>query len=272
MAAVIRSLVGFYDISYADGLAVCGAVARESLSYGAEPVYNLMPAVDTSFPGKDKKLQTQNFLVGRLDQNTPNGEQIRRLAGSPVCAAGQGNCALLALPTPCGSCTSGVLSGTAGRRCSIDSSPPCPPLHSRNAAGQCFAPWQTSLTSASAGEGILPGATFNVAQFAGWFKKRFARGVYDGVALLGSHALLDDQGCVKSAETSGEGLTRVRRAPADTCRIASVGWCRCSRALTARAASFSKVLADFRRLMLQARSRARSACSPGTRPRRTTRS
>jgi hypothetical protein len=73
VAAVIRSLVGFYDISYADGLAVCGAVARESLSYGTEPVYNLMPAVDTSFPGKDKKLQTQDFLVGRLDQNNPNG-------------------------------------------------------------------------------------------------------------------------------------------------------------------------------------------------------
>ena len=35
VAAVIRTLVGFYDISYSDGLAVCGAVAREMLSYGA---------------------------------------------------------------------------------------------------------------------------------------------------------------------------------------------------------------------------------------------
>lgn len=60
------------------------------------------------------------------------------------------------------------------------------------------------------GAGILPGATFNVAQFADWFKKRFARGVYDGIALLGSHALLDDQGCVKSAETSGEGRNRIQ--------------------------------------------------------------
>lgn len=94
VAAVIRSLVGFYDISYADGLAVCGAVARESLSYGAEPVYNLMPAVDTSFPGKNKKLQTQNFLVGRLDQNNPNGEQMHRLADGPICAAA------LSVPAP----------------------------------------------------------------------------------------------------------------------------------------------------------------------------
>jgi hypothetical protein len=75
--------------------------------------------------------------------------------------------------------------------------PPC--------AGQHTASHHASLTFT--GAGILPGATFNVAQFADWFKKRFARGVYDGVALLGSHALLDDQGCVKSAETSGEGLT-----------------------------------------------------------------
>ena len=73
----------------------------------------------------------------------------------------------------------------------------------------------------------MPGATFNVAQFADWFKKRFARGVYDGVALLGSHALLDDQGCVKSAETSGEGLTRVWRVPTDACCTAFVGRCRC---------------------------------------------
>lgn len=35
VAAVIRTLVGFYDISYADGLAVCGATAREMLTYGA---------------------------------------------------------------------------------------------------------------------------------------------------------------------------------------------------------------------------------------------
>lgn len=55
-----------------------------------------------------------------------------------------------------------------------------------------------------AGEGILPGATFTVPQFADWFREHFARGVYDGVALLGSHALVDDQGCVKSAETKGE--------------------------------------------------------------------
>jgi hypothetical protein len=37
VAAVIRTLVGFYDISYSDGLAVCGAVAREMLSYGEPP-------------------------------------------------------------------------------------------------------------------------------------------------------------------------------------------------------------------------------------------
>lgn len=34
VAAVVRTLVGFYDISYADGLAVCGATAREMLTYG----------------------------------------------------------------------------------------------------------------------------------------------------------------------------------------------------------------------------------------------
>lgn len=72
MAAVIRTLVGFYDISYADGLAVCGAVAREVLSYGDEPVYNFMPAVDKTFPVK--KEQSQEFLVGRLDNAIANGE------------------------------------------------------------------------------------------------------------------------------------------------------------------------------------------------------
>lgn len=34
MAASVRKLVGFYNVSYADGLAVCGAVAREMLSQG----------------------------------------------------------------------------------------------------------------------------------------------------------------------------------------------------------------------------------------------
>jgi hypothetical protein len=83
-AAVIRSLVGFYDISYADGLAVCGATAREMLTYGQTPVYTMMPAVDTSYPGA-KKLQTQDFLVGRLDQNVSNGATPRLRV--PACAA-----------------------------------------------------------------------------------------------------------------------------------------------------------------------------------------
>jgi hypothetical protein len=56
-----------------------------------------------------------------------------------------------------------------------------------------------------AGAGILPGATFTSQEFVDWFEKHFARGAYDGVALLGSHALLDEQGCVKSAEIAGEG-------------------------------------------------------------------
>jgi hypothetical protein len=214
VAAVIRSLVGFYDISYADGLAVCGAVARESLSYGTEPVYNMMPAVDTSFPGKDKKLQTQNFLVGRLDQNTPNGEQMHRLADVGTCPA----CFPTAKPLQ-------QLLRHAGQHpcCSAGGNLSCPtPSVAHELASALH---YTSLKSTSAGEGILPGATFNVAQFADWFKKRFARGVYDGVALLGSHALLDDQGCVKSAETSGEGLARVWRVPTDVCCIAFVGRC-----------------------------------------------
>jgi hypothetical protein len=70
-AAVVRTLVGFYDISYADGLAVCGATAREMLTYGQTPVYSMMPAVDASYPVKAQ--QTQPFLVGRLDQNVSNG-------------------------------------------------------------------------------------------------------------------------------------------------------------------------------------------------------
>ena len=88
-AAVIRSLVGFYDISYADGLAVCGATAREMLTYGQTPVYSMMPAVDTSYPGKDKKLQTQNFLVGRLDQNVSNGATPRLRKSACAAAAAQ---------------------------------------------------------------------------------------------------------------------------------------------------------------------------------------
>ena len=95
-AAVIRSLVGFYDISYADGLAVCGATAREMLTYGQAPVYSMMPAVDTSYPGA-QKLQTQDFLVGRLDQNVSNGAELIHErtsvagAGSRLCFC----CALL---------------------------------------------------------------------------------------------------------------------------------------------------------------------------------
>jgi hypothetical protein len=54
-----------------------------------------------------------------------------------------------------------------------------------------------------------------------WFEKHFARGAYDGVALLGSHALLDEQGCVKSAEIAGE-------AGALMCCLLPVGPCPCS--------------------------------------------
>ena len=108
---MIRTLVGFYDISYSDGLAVCGAVAREMLSYGeprndspalwagvrlapilsctvrvatslhldslvtsrtgSVPAYTMMPAVDVSFPLSTAR--TQPFLVGRLDSNAANG-------------------------------------------------------------------------------------------------------------------------------------------------------------------------------------------------------
>jgi hypothetical protein len=53
------------------------------------------------------------------------------------------------------------------------------------------------------GAGILPGATFTSQQFVDWFEAHFARGAYDGVALLGSHALLDEQACVRSADVAG---------------------------------------------------------------------
>lgn len=45
---------------------VCGNTA------GQTPVQTMMPAVDKTFPIKKEK--SQDFLVGRLDQNVPNRE------------------------------------------------------------------------------------------------------------------------------------------------------------------------------------------------------
>eukprot|EP00877_Chromochloris_zofingiensis_P000702 jgi/Chrzof1/10632/Cz05g06020.t1 len=120
VAASIRKLVGFYNISYADGLAVCGAVAREMLTYGSSPVYNLMPAMDKS----NRKTPVVDFRVGKLDSNVEN-----------------------------------------------------PP-------------------------GILPPADLKPEGFAAYFKPRFNRGMYDAVALMGSHTVLDNQGCVEAKNTA----------------------------------------------------------------------
>ena len=79
VAAVIRTLVGFYDISYSDGLAVCGAVAREMLSYGAPPP---RPELQRPDVGGDTSIiarhftacKLQGWLYVRLDSHASRGK------------------------------------------------------------------------------------------------------------------------------------------------------------------------------------------------------
>lgn len=48
------------------------------------------------------------------------------------------------------------------------------------------------------GANILPGPTFTTQMTVDWANKHFARGIYDMIACLGSHAILDNKGCVMS--------------------------------------------------------------------------
>lgn len=53
--------------------------------------------------------------------------------------------------------------------------------------------------------GILPPADLKPEGFAAYFKPRFNRGMYDAVALMGSHTVLDNQGCVEAKNTGEHG-------------------------------------------------------------------
>ena len=59
------------------------------------------------------------------------------------------------------------------------------------------------MCRAAAGAGILPAATLTTQGAAEWANKHLARGIYDLLALLGSHATLDNKHCVKNNDTSG---------------------------------------------------------------------
>ena len=63
-------------------------------------------------------------------------------------------------------------------------------------------PLHSCLTAA--GVGILPAATLTTQGAADWANQHLARGIYDLLALLGSHSLLDNKQCVKNNDTSGD--------------------------------------------------------------------
>lgn len=171
--------------------AVCACLGPDRVRKcmaGPLSVQTLVPAVDAT----NRKDPVIPFLVGRLDATAENG------AASALCKR---VCYQSLNGISPWACFSTALIACAGFH---STEPRCTLAKAHDKRHPLRLHIRCSMLSADffcmrhAGAGLLPGATDTVEQFAAWFNARFQRGVYDGVALLGSHTLLDNQQCVQN--------------------------------------------------------------------------